>query len=158
MRAALHRGHWPQNPNASNAFFESYHEALFYLLAAGVGLSSLRFPKPSVRRRTLSRSAPRGTVRAENNRFYRWGTRLSRGGRTSARSAYRRGDGGVLACIADHAVERCTSGCRRTWPRSGAGWISGSPPNVRRKHGTVSLRRPSMIIRQRQGPHMRLFR
>lgn len=45
MRAALHGGHWPQNPGAANAFFESYHEALFYLLAAGRGIELAAIPE-----------------------------------------------------------------------------------------------------------------
>ena len=70
MRAALHGGHWPQNPGAANAFFESYHEALFYLLAAGRGIElrcnsrSRAFDAGLCHGRHL-----RGTVRAENNRF-----------------------------------------------------------------------------------------
>jgi hypothetical protein len=43
IRDAIRRGQWPHDPSAFNAIFETYHEALFYLLARlrGVALRSI---------------------------------------------------------------------------------------------------------------------
>lgn len=39
MRRIIQRGKWPYDPNAFNALFETYHEALFYLLADNRGVT-----------------------------------------------------------------------------------------------------------------------
>lgn len=45
MRRIIQRGKWPYDPNAFNALFEIYHEALFYLLADGRGVALTGIPE-----------------------------------------------------------------------------------------------------------------
>ena len=45
IRAILGRGRWPQDPQAFNAFFETYHEALFYILARQRGVQLEAVPE-----------------------------------------------------------------------------------------------------------------
>lgn len=45
MRRIIERGKWPYDPNAFSALFETYHEALFYLLADGRGVTLTSIPE-----------------------------------------------------------------------------------------------------------------